>query len=251
MDDSEKLATSVLEKAKGSIIKSGIVDDGEINYLSNQSDRYRFLIKAAHNHFHGNMKFLDVGSHLLHFAIAAKFIGYDVFGTDVQYHLQIPQNLKREKRHNITNKLCDLSKHSIPFEDEYFDLVNFSETLEHLPFNPIPTLKEIFRVLKPKGALFITTPNATRIGNRIRLLFGRNIYTSIAEYCNKVPYGIHYREYTLPEVVNLVKLAGFEISYKSVLYFDKGSSWRKYIKSIVMVTNSNLAGNIFIKAIKK
>jgi SAM-dependent methyltransferase len=51
--------------------------------------------------------------------------------------------------------ICDLM--TIPVENNRFDLVFCSQVLEHTP-EPAKVLKEIFRVLKPGGALWLTTP---------------------------------------------------------------------------------------------
>ena len=45
----------------------------------------------------------------------------------------------------------------LPFEDDEFDTVVFTEVLEHLE-EPAPTLAEIARVLAPDGRLVLTTP---------------------------------------------------------------------------------------------
>ena len=216
-----------------------------------QSGRYRFLLEMVIGHFHNaNQRLLDVGSHLLHFAMAARIVGYQVFGTDVLYHVDMHQNKRRQERYQIIVKECDLAAQSLPFADDFFDVANFAETLEHLSFNPIPALKEIHRVLKPGGILFLTTPNATRLGKRIRLLRGRNIYTSLEEFCYKVPYGIHYREYTLKEVIMLLELAGYEVSKNRALYFHQGSGLKKWAKHVVMLLAPSLAGNLFFEARK-
>jgi 2-polyprenyl-3-methyl-5-hydroxy-6-metoxy-1,4-benzoquinol methylase len=50
---------------------------------------------------------------------------------------------------------------AIPFDAGSFDLVVLIETIEHLRDDDLPqVIGEIRRVLKPDGALFITTPNA-------------------------------------------------------------------------------------------
>lgn len=46
----------------------------------------------------------------------------------------------------------------LPFPDAAFDLVVSCETIEHLP-NPDAALREFYRVTKPGGTLFLTTPN--------------------------------------------------------------------------------------------
>jgi ubiquinone/menaquinone biosynthesis C-methylase UbiE len=48
--------------------------------------------------------------------------------------------------------------HSLPFPDNYFDLVVSCETIEHLP-QPEKGVSEFHRVTRPGGTLFLTTPN--------------------------------------------------------------------------------------------
>ncbi|MEP3387659.1 MAG: class I SAM-dependent methyltransferase [Reichenbachiella sp.] len=51
--------------------------------------------------------------------------------------------------------VCDLDK--IPVEKERYDFVFLSQVLEHLP-NPESVLKELNRVLKPNGELWLSAP---------------------------------------------------------------------------------------------
>ena len=55
-------------------------------------------------------------------------------------------------------------------------MVTWCEVIEHLTGNPVFTLSEIHRVLKPGGAVVISTPNVARIENVIRVCFGNNVY---------------------------------------------------------------------------
>ncbi len=48
--------------------------------------------------------------------------------------------------------------HSLPFPDNYFDVLVSCETIEHLP-HPLKGVRELHRVTKPGGTLFLTTPN--------------------------------------------------------------------------------------------
>jgi SAM-dependent methyltransferase len=52
----------------------------------------------------------------------------------------------------------------------YFDVVTMSHVIEHLP-NPVTTLRECCRILKPGGVLLIYTPNAASMGSQT---FGRH-----------------------------------------------------------------------------
>lgn len=55
--------------------------------------------------------------------------------------------------------LFDAEKDRFPYEDEYFDTVLCCELIEHLPSDPMHMMSEINRILKPGGALVLTTPN--------------------------------------------------------------------------------------------
>jgi len=46
----------------------------------------------------------------------------------------------------------------LPYPDGRFDLVVSMDVIEHVP-DPLPWLREALRVLRPGGALFLTTPN--------------------------------------------------------------------------------------------
>jgi len=71
----------------------------------------------------------------------------------------------------------DIDSSNFPFEDNYFDAVFAGEVIEHL-YDPDHLLDEIYRTLKPKGALILTTPNLACWQNRISLLFGYQPYAT-------------------------------------------------------------------------
>lgn len=93
-----------------------------------------------------------------------------------------------------------------PYRTESFDVVLYCEIIEHLLMNPVHTLKEIRRILKPGGLLVVTTPNVARFGNVIAIAEGRSIYDP---YSGFGPYGRHNREFSMPELLHLLEFCGF------------------------------------------
>ncbi len=114
------------------------------------------------------------------------------------------------ERHRFTCRCFDLERDRFPYADGTFDLVLFCEVLEHLTANPVHTLAEIHRVLRPGGLLVLSTPNVARFQSLLALVRGRNVYD---------PYHLgaqlqgsrHSREYTLAELGQLVGGCGFRL----------------------------------------
>ncbi len=101
----------------------------------------------------------------------------------------------------------NLEESRFPYDDASFEVVVFCEIIEHLLMNPVHTLKEIRRVLKPDGLLVVTTPNVARMNNVLAMADGLSIYDP---YSGFGPYGRHNREFTMHELVQLLKFTGFE-----------------------------------------
>lgn len=95
-----------------------------------------------------------------------------------------------------------------PYPDDHFDVALFCEILEHLPNDPIHTLCELHRVLRPGGTLVLTTPNATRRENLVRMVRGDNVYEQLSGYGT---YGRHNREYTVAELRALLGSCGWDV----------------------------------------
>ncbi len=60
---------------------------------------------------------------------------------------------------SYADHILDLNEETIPYHDEYFDLVIISESLEHI-YKTEFFLKEAVRMLKSDGYIFISTPFA-------------------------------------------------------------------------------------------
>jgi ubiquinone/menaquinone biosynthesis C-methylase UbiE len=69
----------------------------------------------------------------------------------------------------IMVNVVDLNDGRLPYPDQYFDLVTFTEVAEHLE-NYRAVVREIYRILKPGGIVVITTPNVLNMKSRMRFL---------------------------------------------------------------------------------
>lgn len=101
---------------------------------------------------------------------------------------------------------ANLEAHRLPLDNDSFDVVLYCEVLEHMVEDPVRSLLELKRLLRPGGALILTTPNVARLENVARLVSGANIYDPYSGYG---PYGRHNREYTRHELSRLMAFCGF------------------------------------------
>lgn len=107
--------------------------------------------------------------------------------------------------------LSDIVREPFPFPDDAFDVVTFSEVLEHLPAERLyPVLGEIARVTMTGGILIVSSPNLTSLENRIRLAKGK----SILEMPDEMSYAAgtygHIRLYATAEILQAMERLGFE-----------------------------------------
>lgn len=116
------------------------------------------------------------------------------------------------RKHALEFSHVNIESDRLPYDDESFDVVLYCEVLEHMTNDPVRSLREIRRVIKPGGCLVLTTPNAARLEAVTRLLAGLNIYD---QYSGYGPYGRHNREYTANEVQALLQHCGFD---QEILY---------------------------------
>ncbi len=97
-----------------------------------------------------------------------------------------------------------------PFKSDYMDIVIATEILEHV-YNPLEVIKEIYRILKPKGKCYISVP-----------------------YMRNCDCQSHVRQFDITDIYTLVVNNGFEV--ENVI--------------LVPYINSSYLDNIFICIVK-
>ena len=76
------------------------------------------------------------------------------YGIDVSQHA-----IARAKQILPHSKFAEVNvENSIPFKNNFFDIVTCNDVIEHLE-RPDAALIQIYKVLKPGGILYLTTPN--------------------------------------------------------------------------------------------
>ena len=76
----------------------------------------------------------------------------------------------------------DLERLPLPIDDASFDVAVMTEVLEHLREYPVRSLREVLRILRPRGILILTTPNQAYLAKRLRLLGGKNVQTPLHDW---------------------------------------------------------------------
>ena len=95
----------------------------------------------------------------------------------------------------------------LPYQDESFDAITCLEVLEHV-LDPFNLLKDLHRVLRPKGQVLLTTPNIRYFRNLCKLIFeGKFPHTTTDSF---VWGGGHVHYFTRKDLAFLLQKAGFE-----------------------------------------
>ncbi len=149
------------------------------------------------------------------------------------------QNARNGERYSFHVDRFDIEG-PFPYQDGSFDVVIFTEVLEHLSRDPLQTMSEINRITKLGGCLILSTPNCASTRSILRILRGGNpnIYPV---YQRQPSTDRHNHEYVPWEVRELLKLCGYTPSvFKTVdVYQDQqfGWIWTLQMKALLKIGN--------------
>jgi SAM-dependent methyltransferase len=152
---------------------------------------------------------LEVGAFPFFFTVLLTQAGVPVTAVDIAPE-RFPAIIDA---YQLRVEAIDIELERLPFDDASFDLVILTEVLEHLRIDPMFALSEISRVLRPGGALYLTTPNLYRIKNVLRFLVGRGLGDVATEFhkLRAIGHMGHLREYCARDVRGFLHSQNFRI----------------------------------------
>lgn len=156
---------------------------------------------------------LDVGAHWLHQAVLWRRAGYEVTALDLPTTFELDSVRScaaAEGIHLIPNSDLERCTPLAALPDASFNVVLFTEIIEHVTFNPTRLWREIHRLLAPGGRIIVTTPNYygwnKRAWNALRFLTGRGGGISVEEILGTGTHGHHWREFSRRELARYFEL---------------------------------------------
>ena len=189
-----------------------------------------FMAKDAIPH-RGEGKFLDIGCGGGSYLYRLKQWGWNVYGVE-------PSGTGAAQAQSLGLNVHHGQIQDARFPDSFFDVVRLHHVLEHLT-DPRGTFREIKRVLKADGLVYITVPNTRSLNF---WLFGENWYGL------DIPR--HVVSYSPEALKFLCDGTGFEIVMirfrsgpfnfvRSVKYYldDKGDRWPRWLREINWPSN--------------
>jgi SAM-dependent methyltransferase len=164
-------------------------------------------------HVEPGARILEYGAVPLVLTAALDALGLDVQGLDVK-----PERFATTiARLGLEVTRCDVETEAAPFATGVFDVVLFNELFEHLRIDPVFTLREAHRVLRPGGLLLLSTPNLRSFRGIRNLLFhnqGHAVSAGVFHQYEKLEtlgHMGHVREYTTREVTDFLARTGFRV----------------------------------------
>ena len=186
-------------------------------YVDLHKDRFADILRLCQFYVaNPSVRVLDVGrseltAHLLNFYSHVTRLGLDLHADDGGHR----EASAMEAVPHITFDLLNSHRVDIWPECGPFDLIVFSEVLEHLSVAPEFVFAFLNSLLADSGILICTTPNAADVAKRLRLAYGRNPFERLRLYSANPG---HIREYTRRELCDIAYSVGLHCIRQ--FYFD-------------------------------
>lgn len=203
-------------------VANEIAGKGHGPYFEVSRNRYAHYFAAGMSTLKPRSTILDIGNAPGHVGIGFTLMGHQVRGMNLNANWRNTYPSQEWfERFNVVES--DIETAGMPFDDNSFDAVLFTEVLEHVGItHPQVIIQEMSRVLKPGGVIIFSTPNVCNISNLYALLKGKNVF-----WAPEIFYGSldrHNREFTPNEVAQLMSESG--LACVGMWGLNDYSNWR-------------------------
>ncbi len=202
-------------------------------YIESSFKRFKYLVNLCISlKPYKSIDILDVGRSHLSVLLSKYYTNLITLGFGLNNDDGGHRELEKININHITFDLNDSKNVNIWSYSKRFDLIVFSEVIEHLYEAPEFSLLFLKYLLKPGGLLICSTPNAVAIHKRLRMFFGLNPFEKIRFY-SKNPG--HFREYTKKELIDMGEKCGFYfVNHKFINTLTyKGDNWKNILKKSI------------------
>jgi 2-polyprenyl-3-methyl-5-hydroxy-6-metoxy-1,4-benzoquinol methylase len=149
----------------------------EHHHLAQKDASASSLLAQAEEIIKGKGKLLDIGAGRGELLRVARAAGWGVTG--IETSTRFAEHAASYSGARIISRPLE----ECAFPENSFDCVILSAVLEHL-YNPDETIREISRILRPSGAVFIDVPNERglyfKVGNLYQKMRGRDWIVNLA-----------------------------------------------------------------------
>ena len=184
-----------------------------VTYCRQHRDRLAADLRLVERHVEPRARILEYGAVPLLMTAALAALDYEVRAVDIA-----PERFAGAIAGlDLDVSRCDVETEPVPFASQTFDAVLFNELFEHLRIDPVFTLREVRRVLRPGGTLLLSTPNLRSFRGLRNLLLhnqGHAVSAGVYEQYEKLAtlgHMGHVREYTTREVADFLTRIGFRV----------------------------------------
>ncbi len=193
-------------------LQQALVEHANDGYLHYHAPRFQRLLDLLDKFYERGNKILDVGrSPFTDIARQALDCKIDTLGFPKDCASASGDHYQFDLNNSQTEEAW---RKDLPT----YDIVVFSEVIEHLYTSPRLVLNFLRSLLSEEGRLLIQTPNAVVAHKRLMMLLGINPYSLISENTHNPA---HFREYTRKELLRFCEGSNLiveNISYEN--YFD-------------------------------
>lgn len=190
-----------------------ILSQENLHYATYHKKRFDFLLQtlARYTGKEGGSRILEIGRGPFTRRLAERFprqittLGYPIA------HSQIA-NIEHLSESEIPHLIFDLTDCLTPekwIQGGPFDVILFTEVLEHLYINAHMVFLFLRSLLSPTGVLICQTPNFANLNNRVKVLLGQN---PIRMYGPNLLEPGHFREFTRAELITIGTDVGLQVT---------------------------------------